>query len=57
MLGRGYCSWQIIFPKESHRVWCVQISVNEEPHTGGLGPLRLLIHENEIKWQSAILSM
>jgi hypothetical protein len=37
--GRGLCEGPITRPEESYRVWCVELSVIEEPHRRGLGLL------------------
>jgi hypothetical protein len=34
---RGVCDRQITRPEESYCLWCVQMSVIEEPYGGGLG--------------------
>jgi len=44
MSGRGLCDGSISHPEEFYQVWCV-LSVIEEPHRGGLGPLGLSCHE------------
>jgi hypothetical protein len=43
--GRGLCNGPITRPEGSYRVWCV--SVIEEIHRGGLGPLGLSSHEKK----------
>jgi hypothetical protein len=42
--GRGLCDGLTTRPDEFYRVWCLQLSVIEEPHRGGLGPLGLSGH-------------
>jgi hypothetical protein len=45
--GRGLCDRPITRPENSDRVWYVYLSVIEEPHRGGLGPIGLLSHEKK----------
>jgi hypothetical protein len=47
--GRGFCDGLITLPEAFYRVRCVELSVTEEPHRGGLGPLGMLSHEKEIQ--------